>query len=147
MAFTRVPGFLPSQSGFHFSNSYPSGTSYPVVVLPVVGTIVAGDAGNGLCGGFVLAALDLFRHSPRLLPPPNTDVDRPPAGSPIFNSIVRRLLDSFACPTLAFPMGNAARVIEWIHTPGHDVIVSFYGWGLARRVVQGEWPKIKLGKV
>ena len=114
------------------------------MTLPVVGTIVAGDAGNGLCGGFVLAALDLFRHNPRLLPPPNTEVDRPPAGSPIFNYIVGRLLDSFACPTLAFPMGNAARVIEWIHTPGHDVLLSFYGWGLARRVVQGEWPKIKV---
>jgi len=136
MSFTRVPGFLPSQSGFHFSNTYPHGTAYPVVTLPLVGSIISGDAGNGLCGGFVLAALDLFRHSPRLPPPANTDVDRPPSGSPIFNYIVGRLLDSF--------VPNAAKVIEWIHTPGHDVIVSFYGAGLAKRVVQQEWPKIKM---
>jgi hypothetical protein len=47
MAFTRVPGFLPSQSGFHFSNSWPHGTSYPIVNLPVVGPVSGGDAGNG----------------------------------------------------------------------------------------------------
>src|SRR5258707_665913 len=61
MSFTRVPGFLPSQSGFHFSNNYPYGTPYPAVNLPIVGTIISGDAGNGLCGGFVMATLDLFR--------------------------------------------------------------------------------------
>jgi hypothetical protein len=144
MTFTRVPGFLPSQSGFHFKNDYDTGTNYPVVTLPLVGTIVSGDAGNGICGGFVLAALDLFRHKPRLAPPPNTD--RPAAGSPIFNYLVGRLLDSLAGPTLEFPAGNGARVIEWIHTPGHDVLLSLYGWGLARRIVDpnhGEWPKIK----
>jgi hypothetical protein len=141
MSFTRVPGFLPSQNGFHFSNGYGAGTTYPVVTLPVVGTIVSGDAGNGLCGGFVLAALDLFCHSPRLRPPPDTS--RPPAGSPIFNYLVARLLDSFTSPTANLITGNAARVVEWIHTPGHDVIISFFGAGLARRVIEQEWPKIK----
>src|SRR5215470_1712313 len=137
MTFTRVPGFLPSQSGFHFANSYPSGTNYPIVSLPVVGNIVAGDAGNGLCGGFVLAALDLFCHSPRLLPPPDTTL--PPAGSPIFNYIVARLMDSFGSPSRNF---NAARVIEWIHTPGHEVQIPIVT-GLAKRVVLQEWPRIK----
>ncbi len=85
MAFTRVPGFLPSQSGFHFANNWPLDTVYPVVTLPIVGTIAGGDAGNGLCGGFVLAALDLFLHSPRLFPPPNTD--RPANGSMLFSYI------------------------------------------------------------
>ena len=133
MVFKLVPGFLPSQSGFHFTNSYDRGTEYPIVTLPLVGNVVSGDAGNGLCGGFVLAALDLFCHNPRLAPPPNTD--KPPAGSPIFNYIVGRLLDSFASPTPSSPTGNAGRVIEWIHTPGHDVLLSFYGWGLARRAI------------
>ena len=53
--FTRVPEFLPSQSGFHFLNNYPQGTPYPVVNLPVIGPLNLGDAGNGLCGGFVMA--------------------------------------------------------------------------------------------
>jgi hypothetical protein len=55
-----------------------------------VGTIFSGDAGNGVCGGFVLAAPDLFRHVPRLLPPPNTDVDRPASGSAIFTYLIGR---------------------------------------------------------
>jgi hypothetical protein len=135
MSFTRVPGFLPSQSGFHFANNYPKGTSYPVVTLPVIGPINAGDAGNGLCGGFVLAALDLFCHKPRLLPPSNTE--RPPAGSPIFNYIVGRLMDSFGDPTHNF---NAGRVVEWIHTPGHETFIPAVS-GLAKRVVADEWPR------
>ncbi len=105
--------------------------------LPLVGNIVAGDAGNGLCGGFALAALDLFRHSPRLLPPPDTT--RPPSGSPIFNYLVQRLLDSFGVPSRNF---NAGKVIEWIHTPGHEVLIAIIT-GLAKRVVQQEWPRIK----
>jgi hypothetical protein len=129
--------FLPSQSGFLFGNSYPPGTNYPVVSLPLVGNIVAGDAANGLCGGFVLAALDLFCHSPRLLPQP--DKTPPPSGSPIFNYLVQRLLNSFGVPSRNF---NAGRVIEWIHTPGHEVLVSIVT-GLAKRVVQQEWPRIK----
>ena len=143
MAFTSVPEFLPSRVGFHFSNSYPHGVNYPAVVLPVVGTIRSGDAGDGLCGGFVLAALDLFRHVPRLPPPPHTDLEQPPAGSPIFNYLVARLLDSFGNITQGIA-ANAARVVEWIQTPGHDVTISFYGPGLARRVVQQEWPNIKM---
>ncbi|MEP6916496.1 MAG: hypothetical protein ABJC89_12660, partial [Acidobacteriota bacterium] len=91
MAFTRVPGFLCSRSGFHFSNRWPVGTVYPVVTLPIVGSIAGGDAGNGLCGGFVMAALDLFRHNPRLLPPANTNDDRPANGSAIFSYITDRL--------------------------------------------------------
>ena len=110
MAFTRVPEFLPSQSGFHFSNDWDPGTTYPVVTLPVVGTIVSGDAGNGLCGGFVLAALDLFCHTPRLLPPPNTNQDRPANGSTIFNYITGRLIDSFG-DVAQGTHANAARVI------------------------------------
>jgi hypothetical protein len=136
----RVAGFLPSVSGFHFSNSYPAGTPYPVITLPVVGTIISGDAGNGLCGGFAMAALDLFLHTPRLAPPPDTSP--PPVGSPIFNYIVGRLMDSFGNVGQGL-QANAARVVEWITTPGHDVAVSLYGAGLGRRMAELEWPKVR----
>jgi hypothetical protein len=106
-----------------------------------VGPIVSGDAGNGLCGGFVFAALDLFLHQPRLSPPPDTIL--PPPGGAIFNYIVGRLMDSFGTPAQG-GSANCARVVEWIHTPSHDVAISFYGPGLSRRVVQQEWPKIKM---
>ena len=142
MAFTRVPGFLPSQSGFHFSNSWPADTKYPAITLPVVGTIASGDASNGLCGGFTLAALDLFCHVPRLSPPPDTT--QPAGDSTIFNYLSGRLMDSLGSVGQG-GSANGARVVEWIHTPGHDVVVQLLsGVGLARRVVQQEWPKIKM---
>ena len=141
MTITSVPGFLPSTSGFHFSNIWPAGTAYPVVNLPVLGA-VTGEAGNGICGGFVFAALDLFLHDPRLAPPANTDADRPQNPSPIFDYLVERLVDSFGTPAQGLG-ANAARVVEWITTPGHDVTVSFYGAGLARRMIELEWPLIK----
>ena len=141
MSFTQVPDFLPSQSAFHFSNNYPPGTSYPVVNLPGIGPVNLGDAGNGLCGGFAMATIDLFSHNPRLPPPVNTgDEDRPPAGSPIFNYLTDRLLASFGEPPQAL-LGNAMRVIEWIRTPGTDGFPQ--GNGLSRRMVEQEWPKIK----
>jgi hypothetical protein len=108
-----------------------------VVILPLVGNIVAGDPGNGLCGGRVLAALNLFCHSPRLLPPP--DKTPPPSGSPIFTTSWSVLLNRFGVPSRNF---NAGRVIEWIHTPGHEVLVSIVT-GLAKRVVQQEGPRIR----
>jgi phospholipase C len=43
----RVPVFIPSISELHFVNSWPPGTSYPVIALPVLGTVVSGDATNG----------------------------------------------------------------------------------------------------
>jgi hypothetical protein len=141
MTVISVPGFLPSTSGFHFSNIWPIGTAYPVLNLPVLGA-VTGDAGNGICGGFVFAALDLFLHDPRQAPPANTEVDRPQNPSPIFDYLVERLVDSWGTPGQGLD-ANAARVVEWITTPGHDVTISFYGAGLARRMIELEWPKIK----
>jgi hypothetical protein len=134
----QVPGFLPGISGLHFKNSFPSGSNYPVITLPVVGTIVSQDAATGLCGGFVLTVLDAFLRKPRLRPPLATD--SPADGTVLFNYLVRRLLDSFGTPPT---YDNAAKAIQWIQTPDHDASVSLYGPGLARRMVETEWPMIK----
>jgi hypothetical protein len=138
----RVRSFIPTRSGLHFVNSWPPGTSYPVVTLPVLGTVISGDASTGLCGGFVSTALDCFLHSPRLLPPATTSA--PGAGTPLFNYLVNRLIDTFLapCPDVGF-IDDAGKCIAWIMIPGHDVRVSFYGPGLARRMVETEWPKIQ----
>ena len=135
----RVPGFLPSISGLHFPNAYPPGTLFgPSINLPVVGTISPFDAGNGICGGFVFTVLDLFLHNPRVQPPASTAM--PAAGSPQFNYLTFRLLESFG----SFPtFDNASKCIQWIQTPGHDVAISFFGAGLGRRMVETEWPAIK----
>ena len=135
-AANSVKNFRPSKNGFHFSNSYPSGTAYPAVTLPLLGTIVSGDAGNGLCGGFAFAARDIFQiHQ---VPPPGSSL--PPAGGPLFNYLSSRLLQSFGSSPI---YDNAAKVIQWIQTPSHDVTISFYGSGLGDRMVKDEWPKIK----
>ena len=139
LAEAQVPDFLPSTSGFHFGNAYPDGTNYPIVTLPVVGTLISGDAGNGLCGGFVFAALDLFSHKPRLVPP--TQITRPAEGSDLFKYLTERLIDSFGSPP---DFDNAAKVIQWIQLPTHDVIAEVLeGAGLSRRMVDTEWPAIK----
>jgi hypothetical protein len=134
MPLVQVPGFLPSRSGFHFANSWPPDTIYPVVTLPIIGTVAAQDATRGLCGGFVFAALDLFLHEPRLSPPADT---RPAAdGTPLFNYIASRQVDSIAL--------NGIKYIQWIQTPDQDDgLQLFDNRGLARRMVETEWPAIK----
>ena len=59
MAPTEVAtGFLPSRNGFAFANDFPH---VPAKTIDLVVTKVPlGDASNGLCGGMVYAALDLF---------------------------------------------------------------------------------------
>jgi hypothetical protein len=138
MAFTHVPGFVVGQSGFHFDNRWDVGTTYPVITLPVFGSVAPGDASNGLCGGFVLAALDLFLHTPRLLPPPNTNAERPANGSVLLSYITQRLIDSWGVVGQGL-QANVARTIEWIQTPDAPPIGSTLG----RRVIDEEWPKIK----
>src|SRR5690348_16032073 len=144
-ASNRVPGFLPSTAGFHFANEFDGDPGYPVVTLPVVGTIISGDAGNGLCGGFVWSVLDLFEHSPRMAPPSRSA--SPPGGSALFEALASRLLDSFGSLPL---YANVTKLIEWIQTPSHDTglgdvtsIVGLPGKGLGSMMVSNEWPAIK----
>ena len=138
MSVNRVPGFLPSTSGLHFSNSYPDNTDYPFVELPVVKRIISADAGNGICGGFVYTVLDLFLAKPRLQPPPNAT--RPDPGTPRFTYLVERLLDSLGKHR---GWDNAIKAIEWTQISGHDVELPLSPHGLAHRMVYDEWPKIK----
>jgi len=87
-ASNRVPGFLPSTNGLKFANHYDRGNNYPVITLPVVGTIVSHDAEKGLCGGFVFTVMDLFMRDPRFMPSPVNVT--PPAGSAFFDYITQR---------------------------------------------------------
>ena len=131
----RVDGFVPSISGLPFRNDYPAGTRWPIVDLPVVGRLLAADAGNGLCGGFGFAAVDMFLCKPRLEPP--RDLPRPPAGSPQFEYLTRRLLNTFGG---AVPYGTILKILDWVETPNHD---DFLRHGLSHMTCRDEWPKIK----
>ena len=134
-ATKQVDGFMPSISGLPFRNDYPAGTKWPIVDLPVVGNLGTADAGNGLCGGFGFTVVDLFLSAPRLDPP--QDATRPPAGSPRFDYLTHRLLDSF---NGAVPYGTIIKILDWIQTSSSD---DFLRHGLGHMTASDEWPSIK----
>jgi hypothetical protein len=136
-------------SGFHFPNSF-GGTPLADVIInvPGFGPLALGDPGNGLCGGFVFATLDFFLAQPQLLmlaepsfpSVPSTNPAAP--GSPLFNYLLQRLLDTFVLG------GVGAKTLEWLALPTHDTgFSSFLGWltghGIAWRMVNQEWPAIQ----
>ena len=77
------PNFVPTQRGFHFSNSWPPN---PIrsFKLGNVATLNIGDAANGLCGGMSFTIRDM--HEFGVIPPP--DGTPPPGGSARFDYIV-----------------------------------------------------------
>ncbi len=128
MKRAEIEGFVPSASGFHFPNSYPHA---PVLAVQVGQLrLGVGDAANGLCGGMVFAARDLFEAA---IPPP-TATEPPRAGSPLFRYVVRRLFHSFDLPV------GPARYMAWMVLPTGDAGRSFRG--VASRSVRREWPRI-----
>ncbi len=89
----RVPGFLPSQNGFHFANYYPHEPEIEIK-LPLGGKLQLGDAANGLCGGMVYAVCDFFERGATI----PAETQPPPGGSDLYRFIVHRLLQSFNLP-------------------------------------------------
>ena len=140
----RVPGFMPSRNGFHFTNSFPTEPAIEVDVVPF-GQIALGDASNGLCGGMVFAVRDLFQAG--ILPP--ADVSPPAPATPLFRYIVSRLIDSFGLPHAGF-----MKYYDWMITPDADT-----GWppffvrpGIARKTIVDEWatrirPELDAGRL
>jgi hypothetical protein len=121
-----VTGFVPSVQGFHFANAWPSG---PTVRLGPFDPrwIGIGDASDGLCGGMVYAAGDLF--AARVAMPP--DRVPPTNGSPRFRAIVRRQVES----------------LGWLTVPVRFWLRSALGGSLggdrARATLDREWPKAR----
>ena len=125
----RVEGFLPSVSGFHFANAFAHA---PVLEWGAgKARLRIGDAANGLCGGMVFAARDLFEAG---LSPPN-DTEPPARGTPLFRYLVRRLFQSFDLPA------GPARYMGWMVLPAGETRVGLRG--LASRSVGREWPRIR----
>jgi hypothetical protein len=80
-----VPGFLPSEHGLHFRNSYASA---PALHFPLgrAGSLPIGNAADGLCGGMCLLVAERFAAG-KPVPP---DRVAPGPDSPLFEAIVRR---------------------------------------------------------
>jgi hypothetical protein len=127
--------FSPSAHGFAFMNSWPSA---PAVSIPTpLGSIGIGNAASGLCGGMVFAALDYWQA--QVLPP----VSQPAPGTPLYQFIVRRLIDSWRIPA------GVAEYYQWMNLPDGDASLTVFGRsvvsqrGLARRTIEEEWPGVR----
>jgi len=121
-----IPGFLPSTNGFHFANAWPHGPT--VRFGPLDPRIVGvGDAADGLCGGMVYTAADLFVAGVAV------PTGREPFanGSPRFNAIVRRQVES----------------LDWLRVPVRywlrSALGGSFGGDRARATLENEWPRAK----
>ncbi len=118
-----VPGFLPSVNGFHFANAWRSG---PTVRLGPLDPrwIGIGDAADGLCGGMVYTAGDLFAAGV------SVPADRRPFenGSARFNAIVRRQVESLRWLTVP--------VRYWLRS----ALGGSFGGDRGRSTFDREWP-------
>src|SRR5712692_7560515 len=127
-----VPNFLPSQNGLPFINSWPNEPDI-VIKVPPFGEIPIGNASNGLCGGMAFTVRDFFEAG--LSPPPGPE---PAQGTPLFDYIVRRLIDSYNVP------GGVLKYFEWMNTPDHDTPVWFVTRrGVAWKTINEGWPGVK----
>ena len=126
MTHQRVEGFLPSTHGFHFANAWPPGPT--VRFGPLDPRIIGvGDAADGLCGGMVYTAADLFAAGVPVPP-----VREPFAnGSARFNSIVRRQIQSLAWFTVP--------IRYWLRS----ALGGSFGGDRASATLDLEWPKAK----
>ena len=88
MRSAAVAGFLPSTSGFAFQNRWPAGPAFELRARYL--RIGIGEVAEGLCGGMCFTAADRFLRGEA----PPRDAVPPPAGSPLFDEIARRQLDS-----------------------------------------------------
>ena len=125
-----VPGFTATRCGFPFSNWFPENT--PVFEVPTpFGRVPLGDAHDGLCGGMVFAAMDLFLHGV-------TDIPDEPT-RPVRAYFARRLMASWGLP---FGM---LKYFDWQRRPtatkrlGGVRLID----GTRRKTVREEWPRIR----
>jgi hypothetical protein len=132
----QLTGFVPTQHGFHFANTFPS---VPDITIPTpFGKIELGDASKGLCGGMVFCALDYY-----LAKRPIPAVNKPPTLDDLFDRLVRRLLNSFN-----LPMGilNYYVLMHPEYPDGDEDRLSgkvFVPHGRAWQTIRVEWPLIK----
>jgi hypothetical protein len=132
---TASCGFVPQPDAFLFTNSWPSA---PAVTIPTpFGPIGVGNAANGLCGGMVYAAVDYWIAGQT---PPQ---ERPAPGTPLYQFIVRRLIDSWHVPT------GVAEYFLWMNLPDGDLSVTMLGRqvviqrGISWRTIEQQWPLVK----
>jgi hypothetical protein len=129
-----VKNFLPEQNGFHFSNWF---ADVPLEFKVAGIDLHVGSARNGVCGGMIYAACDLFYSAK--LPPPEKSA---PDNGILFKYLCQRLLESFALPfgpLLYYYWMNPA-VRDAVESPG-AIFKSIRS--RAWKMIRIEWKKIK----
>ena len=104
--------FRPSVHGFKFTNFF---TLPPAITSPLSRLgIAVGSGAYGLCGGMSFLAADF--HSFGMAVPTTSTV--PPIGSPIYNKLLKRQLDSLKLTTIGLDFGAPAlKFWEWMGLP------------------------------
>jgi hypothetical protein len=93
---------IPSRYGFKFPNSFS-------ITIPLPPPFPAIPASFGLCGGMSTAVLDYFLSC---IPIPSTTTI-PTSGTPLFNYLLRRQLDSLGAPLF----GMVPKFLQWSNLP------------------------------
>ena len=120
---SAVPGFLPSTHGLHFANRFPSGPTIRFGPIDPRWFGIA-DASAGLCGGMAWYVRERFEAG---LPIP-PDLDPPANGTPLFQALVRRQVQS----------------LDWLRTPLGFWWMGAQGRaGISRRTRDRECPRIR----
>ena len=88
--------FSPAVHGFHFTNRFNARVALRFPAPLGKRTISLGNFNYGLCGGMIYTAFDYFLAG-KAIPPDTTE---PRLGSPLYNYIFRRQLDTFTSSTL-----------------------------------------------
>ena len=118
-----VANFLPSTNGLRFANRFPPG---PTLTFGPIDPrwIGIGDASAGLCGGMSWYVRERFVAA---LPVP-LDSDAPANGSPLFQALVRRQVQS----------------LDWLRTPLSIWWMGALGSEHALQQTRAvEWPRVR----
>ncbi|SDJ10629.1 hypothetical protein SAMN05444157_1766 [Frankineae bacterium MT45] len=128
-----VPGFLPSSNGFQFTNSFPPAPAVQLDLGPA-GKVGLGDVSGGVCGGMVFAVRDYFEAS---IAVPSLS-QTPAPGTPLFEYIVERLLDSWDVPN------GVLRYAQWMALPSEHVRLPLISEpGTFELTVSKSWPAVR----
>ncbi|SOD74543.1 hypothetical protein SAMN05892883_3729 [Jatrophihabitans sp. GAS493] len=128
-----VSGFTPSVDGFPFTNSFPPAPAVQLDLGPA-GRVGIGDVSGGVCGGMVFAVRDYFETATAI-----PQLSQPPApGTPLFEYIVGRLLDSWDVPN------GVLRYAQWMALPSTHVRLPLISEpGTFELTVSKSWPAIR----
>ncbi len=136
----NVPGFLPSNNGFKFSNNNWSDFGYKLPLLqgfPGLEDIKLGTASNGLCGGMAFAARDYFEgraNIPAMTSNPND------AQNNFTKFIIKRLFNSFNTNDVTMYM----KLMSPLYADTDEGALNSVGqMGRAYVTIREEWPMIK----